>query len=295
MKLIYINGFWPGFTEETDGVHFGFFKNILTAVFETEICITTDLGRADILLETFFQSSLLFRKQWDCSIFFSAEGTLAIPNHIQNYSYIIGTLPNKDIIASVGLRYISCPLYITYEYCKPTKYAEFIATIPPKSICSIISSEAFQTRINERIQFLEYLTSQHIPIDFGGSYRNNMGFKVQGHYFEQPILEFQKQYRIVCALENCCIDDYITEKVINPLRAGTIPLYLGSDKIGSYINEQRIIKVDTNNFSGCLEEIHKLLTDDAYWLKKVNEPLFIKPIAAIMEDIILAMKKLLKF
>jgi hypothetical protein len=293
MKTVFINGFWSGFAEETDGVHFGFFKNILTSVFETDIHITTNISEADILLESFFQSSAFFAKQWAYSIFFSGEGTISIPNHIHKYSYVMGTLPNRDILQSIGSRYIPCPLYIAYEYSKPAHYATSITTIPPKSICSIISSEASQYRINKRREFVEYLTSQQIPIDFGGSYKNNIGFKVQGQYYEQPILEFQKQYRIVCAFENCCIDDYITEKIINALRANTIPLYLGSDKIGSYINENRIIKVDTNNFSGCLEEIHKLLTDDAYWLKKINEPIFVKPISVIMEEIAIAMKKLL--
>ena len=77
------------------------------------------------------------------------------------------------------------------------------------------------------------------------------------------------------------------------MRANTIPLYLGSDKIGSYINENRMIHVDKNNFSKCLEEIQTLLLDDTYWLKKVNEPIFIKPISVIMEEIAIAMKKLL--
>jgi hypothetical protein len=292
MKLLYLNGVWPGFAEETDGVHFGFFKNILTAVFETEVCITTDMAQADILLETYFQPSQLLTKQWAYSIFFSTEGIRSIPAHIQSYSYVIGTLPNQDIIQSIGMRYISCPLYIVYEYCKPGLYTIPITTIPSKSMCSIISSD-IHGRINERTQLLDYLLSQQIPIDFGGAYRNTIGFKVEGQYFEQPILEFQKQYRIVCALENCCVDDYITEKVINSLRANTIPLYLGSDKIGSYINENRIVKVDKNNFSGCVEEIQRLLTDDAYWLKKVNEPIFVKSISVSIEEIIIAMKKLL--
>ena len=293
MKKVFINGFWPGFIEETEGGHFGFFKKILMSVFETDIHITTNIPEADILLETYFQQSVFFTKQWSYSIFFSGEGTLSIPTHIQNYSYVIGTLPNRDIIPLLGSRYIPCPLYILYEYSKPFQYTTPITTIPAKLICSVISSEASQNRINERIEFLKYLASQEIPIDFGGSYKNNIGFKVQGQYYEQPILEFQKQYRIVCALENCCIDDYITEKIINAMRANTIPLYLGSDKIGSYINENRMIHVDKNNFSKCLEEIQTLLLDDTYWLKKVNEPIFIKPISVIMEEIAIAMKKLL--
>jgi hypothetical protein len=137
---------------------------------------------------------------------------------------------------------------------------------------------------------VEFLKQNSIPIHFGGSYQNNIGYRVPGQYYEQPILDFQKQYRLACAFENCCLDDYITEKVINPLKAGTIPLYLGSNKIDSYINEDRIVKVNPHNFGACLDEVRRLLTDDAYWLEKVNQPIFKKPLEEIIGEVISNMR-----
>jgi len=132
-----------------------------------------------------------------------------------------------------------------------------------------------------------------LSIDFGGKYRNNIGKRVSGQYYEQSILTFLQDYRIVCAFENNCLDNYITEKVINPMRASTIPLYLGSKKIASYINPDRIIQIDPAKYSDSLEEIRRLLTDDAYWLEKVNRPVFIKPVQELVQEVSAAMKQIL--
>jgi len=287
MKLVFINGWWAGFVEKTDGVHFGFFQKLLEQTFDTDIRLTTNLEEADILLESFFQSSIFHRRQWPISIFFSGEGTVPLPSHIQEYTCVLG--------AQKAGRFVSCPLFLGYCYSKPPTYPTPITTVPTKPLCSIISSPLNRTITTARIQLIEFLKQNSVPIDCGGSYQNNIGYRVPGQYYEQPIIDFQKQYRLVCAFENCCLDDYITEKVINPLKAGTIPLYLGSSKIDSYINDDRIIRVNPHNFGACLEEIQRLLTDDAYWLEKVNRPIFKRPLEEIMAEIVVNLKDLLIF
>lgn len=272
--------------EETDGVHFGFFKKLLEQTFDTEIHLTTNLLEADILIESFFRPSIFYRRKWPISIFFSGEGTVPLPSHIDQYSCVLGA-------QNVG-KFVSCPLFVSYEYSKPVTYPTIpITTVPTKPLCSIISASPNRAITNDRIHLLEFLKQNSVPIDFGGSYQNNIGYKVPGQYYEQPIIDFQKQYRLVCAFENCCLDDYITEKVINPLRAGTVPLYLGSSKIGSYINEDRIVRIDPHNFRGCLDEVRRLLTDDTYWLEKVNRPIFKKPLDQIIGEVVSNMRTIL--
>jgi hypothetical protein len=285
MKQVFVNGWWPGFVEGTDGVHFGFFKKLLSDTFGTEIHLTTNLHEADILMESFFQPSIFYRREWPISIFFSGEGTVPLPSHINQYSCVLGA-------QNVG-KFVNCPLFVTYEYSKPATYPSSITTVPTKPLCSIISASPNRGITNARIHLLEFLKQNAIPIDFGGSYQNNIGYKVPGQYYEQPIIDFQKQYRLVCAFENCCLEHYITEKILNPLRAGTVPLYLGSNKIDTYINEDRIVHVDPHNFGGCLEEIQRLLTDNAYWLEKVNRPIFKKPLDQIIAEIVANLKTLL--
>jgi hypothetical protein len=281
---VYINGFWSGFVEKTNGVHWGFFETILTNVFDTNIEITNTMDKADILLETHFGNSLLDNKQWKYSIFFSGEGvkSRALPDNIEMYTFCMGS-------QKTNTNFISCPLYVLYEYCKPANCPSSITEIPPKSICSIISSYIPESY---RYNFLDILRENDILYDSAGNYHNTVGFNIEGEYYHKPIIEFQKQYRLVLALENAILDNYITEKIVNPFRAGTIPVYLGSNKIDTYFNSERFIIVDINNIHNTINEIQKLLTDDKYWLEKVNQPIFKKSILEIMNEIVLSMKSM---
>jgi len=135
--FIYINGFWPAFAERTDGVHWGFFEYILERVFDSSIHITGSIDHADILLESYFGSSVFSQKVWKYSIFFSGE-----------------------------------------------------------------------------------------------------------------------------AFENAELDDYITEKILNPFRAGTIPVYFGSQQIAAYFNPTYFVRVTT--LEETVLEINRLLSDPAY-------------------------------
>jgi hypothetical protein len=278
--LLYTNGFWPGFNSQTDGVHVGFFISILTDVFNTDIQLTEDLQYADILLETHFGESVFFRKAWDYSIFFSGEGSIALPAHNDKYTWVMGahtTLTN----------YVSCPLYLVYDFCKPFVYPAHPTIVPVKSVCSIISSPVDH---KPRSILLELLKSRGISVDNAGRRGNTIGYSIPGQYYEQPILDFYKQYKLVCAFENTIMDGYITEKIINVFRAGSIPIYLGSNKISQYFNPDRYIFVDLDHPEKAIAEIQHLLTDESAWINKVNQPIFKWNPEDIIKNIILTMK-----
>jgi hypothetical protein len=50
-----------------------------------------------------------------------------------------------------------------------------------------------------------------------------------------------KDYKFALALENCNFDGYITEKIIDVIRAGAIPIYRGTDKISNDFNTECFI------------------------------------------------------
>jgi hypothetical protein len=87
---IFVNGFWPGFMEKTNGVHFGVFEFLFKSAFSTEIGLSRDLKSADVLLESHFAPSVLHLRQWDLSIFFSGEGSIPLPNHHSEYTIVLG-------------------------------------------------------------------------------------------------------------------------------------------------------------------------------------------------------------
>ena len=264
---IFINGFWPGFIDKRDAVDFSVFEYILTRAFEQPIHLTDNFLEADILLESHFSQSILFIKQWKYSFFFSAEGdNFSIPPHSENYTVMLGSQRTKT-------NFVSMPLYLLYDFCRPFQYPDRIQSIPPKAICALI------THCKEeqyRVKFIQKLEEIGIHVDMAGSYKNNIGYKVPGTYGDPPMVEFQKQYRIVLALENTVLDDYITEKIINPLRAGVVPIYYGSPRLNEYIHTSRCIQTTPDTFNETVNEIHRLLTNDSYWLEKVNQPRFIK-------------------
>jgi hypothetical protein len=275
--LVYTNGFWPGFTQRTDGVHWGFFEYILERIFDCKIQPTGSIADADILLESYFGSSVLAEKPWKYSIFFSGEAH-EIP-FAQSYTFCMGARDTGD-------NFIACPLYLAYDYCKPFSYPSQITSVPPNGVCSIISSEIPG---RYRYTLLDLLGAKGIEIDNAGRYKNTLGYTIPGSYSDPPILDFQTKYKLVLAFENAEVDEYITEKIINPFRAGTIPVYFGSKQINKYFNPNRFVQV--TNIEDTVQEMQRLLSNPSYWLQKVNEPIFIKSTEESIETIIQLMKK----
>jgi hypothetical protein len=277
---VFLNGFWDGFAEKTDGVHYGPFESILTRVFEQPIHITRFVESADILVESHCSPSMFHVKKWKYSFFFSGEGSLTLPAHAEQYSAVLGALKTNG-------NHVSCPLFLLYELSTPSTYPVYI-DVPPKGICALISSDKDPTKKRFRTAFVDELMKRGIHVDMGGAYKNNVGI-VAGQYFEQPILDFQKQYRVVLALENTKLDEYITEKILNPLRAGTVPVYYGSDKVDEYIHSDRIVQV--SDIDQTIDQIHRLCVDDDYWLEMTQKPIFVQPIDEVVTKVVTDLKR----
>jgi hypothetical protein len=283
---IFVNGFWGGFKEGTDGVHFGAFRKVL---FNDTIEFTDSIEEADILLESHFGPSA-FPRANHCSttIFFSGEADVKVPPQ-HEYTVVLGSQPQQTFPPRNNFR--PFPLFLLYEFCKPFDYYASTlrrTTPPPKQICAIISSDhpggpRFRTRF---IDELLRRTNGTLHIDFGGRYKNNIGYTVPGSYHEQPILDFYKQYRVVLALENNNCEHYMTEKITNPLRAGTVPVYYGSPRIREFINPKRMVQIQEDDIDQAIQQIQRLCTDDAYWLEMVNQqPIFIKTLDECFAEI----------
>jgi len=269
---VFTNGLWVGFNEKTDGMNFALFEYILHEIFEEPIELWRDALTADLLLESHFGDSMFFKKTWRISIFFSGEGLRQLPSHAEKYTFVMGARKTTT-------NFVSLPLYLLYDFSRPTVYPNRITEVPKKNVCAIVSSDHFNKGpIRVRTTIIDELCKKGLQIDMAGTYKNNVGYKIPGTYWDSPIIDFQKQYRVVLALENIQMDDYITEKIVNPLRAGTVPLYYGSKRINEYINQKRFLQIDPNNIDKCIAEINRLCTDDAYWLEIVNQPIFIKSI-----------------
>lgn len=276
---IFINGFWTGFSEKTEGVHVGFFEELIKQLYKiNDIYITTDIHDADILLESFFmQKTQLFSKNWKCTIFFSGE-VIQYPDHIDKYTIVL--CPNTN-----GQNRVICPLFLAYMYSKNILLDKqnIIPEVPLKNICAIISNDKPGSF---RSQFISLLESRGIHVDMAGRFRNNIGHTVPGYYYESSTISFMKQYKIILALENNIDTQYITEKIVNPLIAGVVPVYYGTNTVTDYFNEERFIKIDINNIEKTISTIIEVLDSSEKWLNIVNKSCMTQDINDILIRIV---------
>lgn len=265
---LYAHGFWNGFFDKTDACHIGFFEHLLSEAFDVIVTMTHDINTADVLLEgTHSCGTLLNEKMWKYSVFFCGEGWgYPLPSYINDYSFVLGSKPAGN--------FIPCPLYISYEYCKSFEYPLNITHIPTGDICSVLSTNKPCLRTEVLLNL-----SKKYRVDMGGQLDNNIGYTVPGSYFDRPILDFYKKYKVVTAFENAEMDYYITEKIINPIRAGTVPLYLGSPIVSEYIHESRFV------YASDERDLEKVLHSPEYYLSKVNSHVFKKTTEQVMREI----------
>jgi len=111
------------------------------------------------------------------------------------------------------------------------------------------------------------LLSEYKKVNAGGKFLNNIGYKVEDKF------TFEKGHKFSIAFENSSRSGYVTEKIVNSFLAETIPIYWGDPNIGRYFNTRRFINChDYPDFKSVVEQVKKIDSDDALYLKMVNEP-----------------------
>jgi hypothetical protein len=120
----------------------------------------------------------------------------------------------------------------------------------------------------ERVAFFDLL-SQYKRVDAGGGVRNNLGFKVANKR------EFVSGCKFTIAFENSSRAGYATEKVIEPLLVGSIPIYWGDPTIELDFNPDCLINVHRfKNFEAVMDEVIRIDQNDRLWEQYVTAPIF---------------------
>jgi hypothetical protein len=163
--------------------------------------------------------------------------------------------------------YLRLPLYVAYldgdfdriskkgldlnvEYNRKTRFCNMIVSNPHSS---------------KRIDFFKKL-SAYKTVDSGGKYMNNIGGPVQDKE------QFISQYKFTFAFENSSYPGYTTEKLVQPMKVHSMPIYWGNPFVNkefntnSFINWhdynddelliERIIEIDSKRdlYMHCLEQ-----------------------------------------
>ncbi len=81
-------------------------------------------------------------------------------------------------------------------------------------------------------------------------------------------------YKFVIAFENEQISGYVTEKLVNPMLAGAIPIYLGDNMLDdTQFNLNSFINVaNYNSFEDCIDYILEVDSNDQLYQKYLDEP-----------------------
>ena len=137
-----------------------------------------------------------------------------------------------------------------------------------KKFCAAVISN-YLSSDNFRIKFINEL-NKYKKVDMGGRFMNNIGEPVKNK------TKFLSLYKFSIAMENSEGQGYVSEKILDSLIAGTIPIYYGGYMIDEFINPKAYILIrNENDIKQKIEYIKKIDNDDNLYKKILNESLFI--------------------
>ena len=134
-----------------------------------------------------------------------------------------------------------------------------------KKFCASVISNP----IGFRFAFMKEL-NKYKTIDNGGHSHNNIGGPIHNKK------EFLMGYKFSIAMENSEADGYASEKILDALWAGTIPIYYGDYMIDEYINPKTYILIKGGyEIDEKIEYIKKIDNDDNLYRSILKEKVFI--------------------
>ena len=164
-------------------------------------------------------------------------------------------------------RHLRLPLYLHYfqtgELLKGTEYDPRSLLCSKSRFCNFVYSNA---AARTRIEFFHKL-SRYKQVDSGGQVLNNIGHRVDDK------MSFLRSYKFTIAFENASYPGYTTEKIVEPMLAGSIPIYWGNPLIGREFNTRSFINChDYASFEDVIDEVKRLDKDDEAYAVKLAEP-----------------------
>jgi len=124
--------------------------------------------------------------------------------------------------------------------------------------------------VKERIEFFLKL-NQYKKVDSTGAVFNNTGYHMQNKSLELS------NYKFTIAFENTVTPGYVTEKLLEPLAAGSIPIYHGSDECVRDFNPQSFIKIsDFSSWDDAVEYIKLVDNTEDLRQQYLNAPIWLK-------------------
>lgn len=247
---IYFTDFWRHFD-----IHDNFFYTLLS----TRFYVIIDPINPQLLIYSYTGYEFLKYKS-AVRLFFTGENKR--PNFTEADFALSFDYPDYD------KRNLRLPLYVLYKeeelLLKPKIVEEIV--VEKTRFCNMVISNP---RAKYRIEFFKILNNIK-KVDSGGSVLNNIGHKVKDK------LEFIRQYRFTMAFENSSYPGYTTEKIFEPMKVNSIPVYWGNKDIGKEFNTKSFINVqDFSTLQEAAEFVVSIDDDKDKYKHMLKEPWFV--------------------
>jgi len=175
-----------------------------------------------------------------------------------------------------GDRYFRLPFAFYNDDSKPwipeivtEDYARELLKKKKDNFCVFCYSHTTKDGIRE--QFFKDLSKGVRQVTSIGPSLNNIGVTKRISYAERS--NYISRSKFMISFENMRFPGYVTEKIIDPLRLHTIPIYYGSPQIKEDINAKAIIEVnEIPNFEEAIERVRYLDTHDDAYIEMLCQP-----------------------
>lgn len=269
---IYPNAFWWGFINKTDANHIGFFEKIFKQTKLKNFEITTDIHKANVLLESVFDKSLTTFKQWKYTIYFSGE-----PPEKSNMSKYDVVLDSDNNISKPNqYNIVDVPLCIYYtnnnNFFERLILRPNINKVPTEFCCFVVSNPNGKNR-NKMFEML----NKYKKVNSYGKFANNMNnnYLQQYDYWTNEYCNFIGKHKFIICFENTKKGTYITEKIVNPYLARIVPIYWGTHHVKNVFNPESMLFLEDESdesYSKLVNRIIELDNNDEKYLEVINKP-----------------------
>lgn len=118
-----------------------------------------------------------------------------------------------------------------------------------------------------RVKFFGLL-SKYKRVDAAGRVCNNTGHQVQDK------LPYVERFKFTIAFENASYPGYVTEKLVDPMFALSVPIYWGSPEVADDFNPASMVVATGRRLGDVVDEVAALDQDDEAYLAKLKTPWF---------------------
>jgi len=245
--------FWPGF--ESNNLFLKFLKQYFQVVVDE---------KPDYLFYSVYGSKHL---EYDDCIKILYTGENLVPD-FNLCDYAIGFH-----YLEFGDRYLRFPLYAYYQWYYDSllrdralhQEIEYRAdSLVNRKFCNFVYSNNVNSDPVRDAFFTELC--KYRKVDSGGRHLNNIGGPVKDK------LQFIKDYKFTIAFENSSVPGYTTEKLLEPIIAGSLPVYYGNPLLFLDFEPGTFIRLENkSDIKKVIEEIINLDNDDEKYLAMLNK------------------------